>query len=99
MILQNLNLKLFLLIFFFSLLGCVSTHYDRSEKFSFSWKIGDLEGAVDEAEKLAEKGASRDRLLYRLEEGAIKRIKEIAKEVFFHFKKLQKNMIVGLVFI
>ena len=69
----------------FFLFGVLSNTYDRSEKFSFSWKIGDLEGAVDEAEKLAEKGASRDRLLYRLEEGAIKRIKGDYEGSIFSF--------------
>ena len=91
MILQNPNLKLFLLIFFFSLFGCVSTHYDRSERFSFSWKIGDLESAVGEAEKLAETGASRDRLLYRLEEGAIKRIKGDCEGSIFSFQKVAEE--------
>jgi uncharacterized protein len=91
MILQNLNLKLILLVFIFSFLGCVSTHYDRSEKFSFSWKIGDLEGAVVEAEKLAETGASRDRLLYRLEEGAIKRIKGDYEGSIFSFQKVAEE--------
>lgn len=55
--------------------GCVTTHYDRSENFLFSWKIGDLENAALEAEHLAQNGPKRDRLLYQLEEGSIKRIK------------------------
>lgn len=55
--------------------GCVNTHYDRSENFLFSWKIGDLENAALEAEHLAQNGPKRDRLLYQLEEGSIKRIK------------------------
>jgi hypothetical protein len=54
--------------------GCVSTHYDRSENFLFSWKIGDLKSAVSEAEKLSESGPKRDRLLYKLEEGSTKRL-------------------------
>ena len=61
---------LFLLSF-----GCVSTHYDRTEKFTFSWKIGDLDSASVEAEKLSVDGPSRDRLLYQLEEATIKRMK------------------------
>ena len=61
---------LFLLSF-----GCVSTHYDRTEKFTFSWKIGDLDSASVEAEKLSVDGPSRDRLLYQLEEAMIKRMK------------------------
>ena len=58
-------------LFFF---GCMSSHYDRTENFTFSWKIGDFEQAAKEAENLAKKGPSRDRMLYRLEEGATKRI-------------------------
>ena len=58
-------MKLILLYSSFLIFGCVSTHYDRSEKFSFSWKIGDLQSAVEEAEKLAKSGVSRDRLLYQ----------------------------------
>ena len=61
---------LFLLSF-----GCVSTYYDRTEKFTFSWKIGDLDSASVEAEKLSVDGPSRDRLLYQLEEATIKRMK------------------------
>ena len=52
----------------------MSSHYDRTENFTFSWKVGDLEQAAKEAENLAKKGPSRDRMLYRLEEGATKRI-------------------------
>jgi len=52
----------------------MSSHYDRTENFTFSWKIGDFEQAAKEAENLAKKGPSRDRMLYRLEEGATKRI-------------------------
>jgi hypothetical protein len=91
MIHKNLNLKLVLLVLFFSIFSCVSTHYDRSEKFSFSWKIGDLQGAVEEAEKLAETGASRDRLLYQLEEGTIKRIKGDLKGSIFSFQKVAEE--------
>lgn len=58
--------------FFFS--GCVSTHYDRTENFQFSWKIGDLKSAATEAEKLSQSGPKRDRLLYKLEEGSVKRL-------------------------
>ena len=54
--------------------GCVSTHYDRTENFLFSWKIGDLKSATSEAEKLSQTGPKRDRLLYKLEEGSTKRL-------------------------
>jgi uncharacterized protein len=54
--------------------GCVNTHYDRSENFLFSWKIGDVKSAADEAEKLSRSGPKRDRLLYKLEEGSTKRL-------------------------
>ena len=91
MIHKNLNLKLILLYSCFLSIGCVSTHYDRSEKFSFSWKIGDLQSAVEEAEKLAETGVSRDRLLYQLEEGAIKRIQGDLKGSIFSFQKVAEE--------
>lgn len=68
-------MKLIFFFLIFAFLGCVSNHYDRTEKFIFSWKIGDLESAVEEAEELSEKGSKRDRLLYWLEKGSIKRIK------------------------
>ena len=58
---------------FFSL-GCVSSHYDRSENFQFSWKIGDFKSAAVEAENLSQNGPKRDRLLYKLEEGSVKRL-------------------------
>ena len=58
--------------FFFH--GCVNTHYDRSENFRFSWKIGDFKSAATEAEKLSQSGPKRDRLLYKLEEGSVKRL-------------------------
>jgi uncharacterized protein len=54
--------------------GCVSTHYDRSENFQFSWKIGDFKSAAIEAENLSQNGSKRDRLLYKLEEGSVKRL-------------------------
>ncbi len=54
--------------------GCLSNHYERTENFSFFWKIGDFANAALEAEKLATEGLKRDRMLYRLEEGATKRI-------------------------
>ncbi|MBT3666696.1 MAG: hypothetical protein HN548_04390 [Opitutae bacterium] len=84
-------MKLILLYSCFLSIGCVSTHYDRSEKFSFSWKIGDLQSAVEEAEKLAETGVSRDRLLYQLEEGAIKRIQGDLKGSIFSFQKVAEE--------
>lgn len=58
----------------FLFFGCVNTHYDRSENFLFSWKIGDLKSATIEAEKLSQSGPKRDRLLYKLEEGSTKRL-------------------------
>ena len=91
MIHRNLNLKLILLYSCFLIVGCVSTHYDRSEKFSFSWKIGDLHSAVEEAEKLAKSGVSRDRLLYQLEEGAIKRIQGDLTGSIFSFQKVAEE--------
>ena len=54
--------------------SCVTNYYDRTESFTFSWKIGDFEQASQEIEKLAESGPKRDRMLYRMEEGAIKRL-------------------------
>ena len=62
-------------LFTFALTGCISNHYDRTEKFNFSWKIGDFEDAAIQAQELALKGPKRDRMLYRLEEGATKRMK------------------------
>lgn len=62
----------FLVLFIIS--GCVSSHYDRSEKFQFSWKIGDFKSAAIEAENLSQSGPQRDLLLYKLEEGTVKRI-------------------------
>ena len=58
----------------FFLYGCVSSHYDRSENFQFSWKIGDFKSAAVEAENLSQNGPKRDRLLYKLEEGSVKRL-------------------------
>ncbi len=52
----------------------MSNYYDRTENFTFAWKIGDFRQAALEAEKLAESGPSRDRMLYRLEEGSVKRL-------------------------
>ncbi|MBG30450.1 MAG: hypothetical protein CMI31_10685 [Opitutae bacterium] len=60
-------------LFFFLLGGC-STSVDRTEKFRFLWKIGDAQGASQEMSALAEKAPRRDRLLYRLEEGVVKRL-------------------------
>ena len=54
--------------------SCISNHYDRTESFTFSWKIGDFDQASQEIEQLAESGPKRDRMLYRMEEGAIKRL-------------------------
>ena len=77
---------------FFS--ACVSNHYDRTENFTFSWKIGDFEQAAKEAEELAENGPSRDRMLYRMEEGSTKRMKrdypgsvQAFQEVSAHYDK------------
>ena len=53
--------------------GCVS-YLDRAENFRFLWKIGDAEGATREMSALAEQAPRRDRILYRLEEGAVKRV-------------------------
>ncbi len=53
--------------------GCVTSHYDRTEEFRFSWKVGDVQGAAEQAAKLAKEGPRRDRLLYNLEEGAARR--------------------------
>ena len=64
---------LFLVAVFFCH-GCVSSHYDRSENFQFSWKIGDYKSAAGEAEQLSQNGPKRDRLLYKLEEGSVKRL-------------------------
>ena len=58
----------------FFLFGCVGSHYDRSESFQFSWKIGDFKSAAAEAENLSQTGPKRDRLLYKLEEGTVKRL-------------------------
>lgn len=57
-----------------SLCGCLlRNHYDRTEEFRFSWKVGDLTGAADQAAELAENGPRRDKLLYLLEEGTARR--------------------------
>ncbi len=64
---------LYLVLFLF-LSGCFSTHYDRTENFSFLWKIGDLENAELEAARLAKDGPKRDRMLYYLEQGAVSRM-------------------------
>jgi hypothetical protein len=40
--------------------SCVSNHYDRTESFTFSWKIGDFDQASQEIEKLAESGLKRE---------------------------------------
>lgn len=62
------------LLLFWFLASCVSNHYDRTEDFNFSWKIGDLEQASLEVQKLVRDGPSRDRMLYLMEEGSIKRM-------------------------
>jgi hypothetical protein len=64
---------LYLVLFLF-LSGCFSTHYDRTENFSFLWKVGDLENAGLEAARLAREGPKRDRMLYYLEQGAVARM-------------------------
>ena len=61
----------FILVF---LGGCVSSHNDRTENFQFLWKIGDLNKAGLEAERLSHAGPKRDRLLYFLEQGAVERM-------------------------
>ena len=61
-------------VLFLFLSGCISTHYDRTENFSFLWKIGDLENAELEAARLAKDGPKRDRMLYYLEQGAVARM-------------------------
>ena len=61
-------------IFLLFLSGCVSSHYDRTENFQFLWKIGDLNKAGQEAERLSQGGPKRDRLLYYLEQGAVERM-------------------------
>ena len=58
----------------FIVLGGCSTSFDGAEKFRFLWKIGDAQAASEEISALANKAASRDRLLYRLEEGSVKRL-------------------------
>jgi uncharacterized protein len=58
-----------------SSVGCVS-YVDRVENFRFLWKIGDAEGAAHEMNGLADASPRRDRLLYRFEEGAVKRLNQ-----------------------
>jgi len=65
--------KIFIFCFFF-ITGCFSSHYERTENFSFLWKIGDLERAGEEASRLSREGPKRDRLLYHLEGGTIARM-------------------------
>ena len=60
--------------------GCFSSHYDRTENFNFLWKIGDLQRAGDEANRLTNEGPKRDRLLYYLEEGAVARMQGDRKD-------------------
>ena len=55
------------------LAGCIGSHYDRTEEFRFSWKVGDVQGAAQQAAKLAKDGPRRDKLLCHLEEGAARR--------------------------
>ena len=69
----------------------MSTHYDRSENFLFSWKIGDLDSAVIEAEQLAKNGPKRDRLLYLLEEASVKRIKGDLEGSINSFSEVSKE--------
>ena len=57
-----------------------SSHYDRTENFNFLWKIGDLQRAADEANRLTKEGPKRDRLLYYLEEGAVARMQGDQKD-------------------
>ena len=66
--------KLFLALLLLQFIGCLSSHYDRTENFQFLWKIGDLDRAEEEAARLAQEGPKRDRLLYFLEEGAVSRM-------------------------
>ena len=56
------------------LFGCMVSHKERTENFSFLWKIGDLENAELEAARLAKEGPKRDRMLYYLEQGAVARM-------------------------
>ena len=65
---------IFFCVFFLFLIGCFSTHYDRTENFSFLWKVGDLRNAELEAARLAREGPKRDRMLYYLEQGAVARM-------------------------
>ena len=67
-------------LLFFLLAGCFSSHYDRTENFNFLWKIGDLQRAGDEANRLTNEGPKRDRLLYYLEEGAVARMQGDRKD-------------------
>ena len=74
--------------FFFGILsGCISSHYDRTENFQFSWKIGDLEKAKSEAVRLSEEGPKRDRLLHYLELGTVSRIMGNYGSSIFGLKK------------
>ena len=86
-----LNTLKFSYIILFISVGCVSTHYDRSENFLFSWKIGDLDSAVIEAEELAKNGPKRDRLLYLLEEASVKRIKGDLEGSINSFSEVSKE--------
>lgn len=72
-LISNLIKYSFVFVVFFNS-ACISNHYERSEKFSFFWKIGRFDEAVLEAERLVESGPRTDRMLYRLEEGTVKRI-------------------------
>ena len=49
-------------------------HFCLDLSFIFSWKIGDFNQASHDIEKLAESGPKRDRMLYRKEEGTVKRL-------------------------
>jgi len=61
-------------VFFFLLFGCFSNHYERTEDFQFLWKVGDLPKAELEAQRLAQSGPKRDRMLYYLEQGSVARM-------------------------
>ena len=63
--LGNYSIKKVLVLFAVLLSSCVNSHYDQTENFLFSWKIGDLKTAAVEAEKLSQSGPKKDRLLYK----------------------------------
>ena len=67
------------------ILGCFSSHIDRTENFQFLWKVGDLKKASDEAKRLTKEGPKRDRLLHCLEEGTVSRIQGDRKSSIMAF--------------